>query len=588
VTQSECRALPHSISISRRLAPPSLGGKGVGGLGFPGAIQNVPFGSNDIPAVAVLRIVVEWGRFNDASRAGTGVFVAEREISFGRRVAELAAEHPDKSAIIFLPQEGEERIVTWRELDCETNRIARLLAERGVDEGATVVVGVWNSPGHIMVTAAAWKLGALMLPLRAILPARERDGILAIARPALVFADWEDVPYPTLRSAELSLADAYDGAPLPIDPPHPGKAIASGGSTGRSKIVVDRTTHPIRYGARGSRLGEAYGQVQLLCAPLYHNSPFLNTYGGLAADHTIVLMERFDAERAVAAIERHRVNYAYMPPIIMRRIIMLPGVRARDFSSIQAIHSSAAPCPPWLKRAWIELIGAEKLYEVYGSSEGIGAAIIRGDEWLLHPGSVGRPTACELRILGEDGNELPPGEVGEIYTRPLLTDGPTFTYVGEAKMNATSDGFYSVGDLGWVDEEGYLFIADRRVDMIVSGGANVYPAEVEAALHDHPALADLAVVGVPDEEWGRRVHAIIQPLDPANPPPIADLDAWARARITSYKAPKTYEMMNELPRNEAGKIRRSALVTERESGWNPAMVSARGEPLPPPAPSPIP
>jgi bile acid-coenzyme A ligase len=318
---------------------------------------------------------------------------------------------------------------------------------------------------------------------------------------------------------------------------------------------------------------------------LYHNSPFLNAYRGLADDNTIVLMERFDAAKAVDAIERHRVNYAYMPPIIMRRIIMLPGVRERDFSSIQAIHSSAAPCPPWLKRAWIELIGAEKVYEVYGSSEGIGAAIIRGDEWLEHPGSVGKPVVCDLRILDEQGNDLPPGAVGEIFTRPTATNGPTFHYVGDAKIKSTPDGFYSVGDLGWVDEEGYLYIADRRVDMIISGGANVYPAEVEAALHDHPAIADLAVIGVPDEEWGKRVHAIIQPLDPAHPPAVSDLDAWARARITSYKVPKTYEFVAELPRNEAGKIRRSALADERASGWNPAMLTAKGEPLPAPSPA---
>ncbi len=509
----------------------------------------------------------------------------ERETTFGARVAELAALHPEKAAIIFLPQQGEERTVTWREFDRATNRIARLLAGRGVGEGSTIVVGVWNSPEHLMVTAAAWKRGALVLPLRAILPAPERDGILALARPALVFADWEDVPYPLLRPADLSLADACDDGPLPDDPPHPGKAIASGGSTGRSKIVVDRTAHPVRRGPRGSRLGEAHGQVQLLCAPLYHNSPFLNAYRGLADDNTLVLMERFDAARAVEAIERHRVNYAYMPPIIMRRIIMLPGelLRGRDFSSIEAIHSSAAPCPPWLKRAWIDLIGAEKVYEVYGSSEGIGAAIIRGDEWLQHPGSVGRPVVCDLRILDEHGNELPPGEVGEIYTRPTMTDGPTFRYVGGARIAATPDGFYSVGDLGWVDEEGYLYIADRRVDLIISGGANVYPAEVEAALHDHPALADLAVIGVPDEEWGRRVHAIVQPADPAHPPAVAELDAWARARITSYKVPKTYEIVDELPRNEAGKIRRSALAAERESGWNSAMLTTRGEPLPAPS-----
>lgn len=506
--------------------------------------------------------------------------MAERGTTFGRRVAELATAHQEKAAIIFLPQEGVERTVTWREVDRTTNRFARLLAGRGVGEGTTVVIGVGNTPEHLLVTIAAWKLGALMLPLRPVLPARERDGILDLAQPALVFARWDDTAYPVLHPEELTLADVYDDDQLPIDPPHPGKAIASGGSTGRSKIVVDRTTDPVRYATRAARLGAAHGQVQLLCAPLYHNSPFLGAFGGLADDHTLVLMERFDAERAVDAIERHRVNYAYLPPIIMRRIIMLPGVRARDFSSVEAIQSSAAPCPPWLKRAWIELIGAEKVYEVYGSTEGIGATMIRGDEWLAHPGSVGRPVSCALRILNEDGEECAAGEVGEIYMRPTLTDHATFTYVGGASIRATPDGFASVGDLGWVDEDGYLFIADRRVDLIISGGANIYPAEVEAALHDHPLIADLAVIGVLDEEWGRRVHAIIQPADPANPPRIAELDARVRERIASYKAPKTYEFVGALPRNEAGKIRRSALVVEREVGENAAMFTARGEPVP--------
>jgi bile acid-coenzyme A ligase len=515
-----------------------------------------------------------------------GVDVEERERTFGQQVAALATLHPDKPAIIFIPQQGEERTITWREYDRATNRIARLIAARGVTEGSMVAIGVWNSPEQMMVTAAAWKCGAFALPLRAILPPRERDGILEIAQPALVFAEWDDVPYPVLRPDELAQADAYDDAPLPYEPPHPGKAIASGGSTGRSKIVIDRTANPVHYANRASRLGSAHGQVQLLCAPLYHNSPFLSSYGGLADDHTIVLMERFDAERAVDAIERHRVNYAYMPPIIMRRIIMLPGVHERDFSSMQAIQSSAAPCPPWLKRAWIELIGPEKVNEVYGSTEGIGATMIRGDEWLAHPGSVGRPFSCELRILDENFHQLPPGEVGEIFTKPTATDGPTFQYIGGATMKSTPDGFLSVGDLGWVDDEGFLYIADRRVDLIITGGANVYPAEVEAALHDHPAIADLAVIGVPDEEWGKRVHAVIQPLDPAHPPAVTDLDTWARARITSYKIPKTYEFVAELPRNEAGKIRRSALATERESGWNPAMVTAKGDPLPVPAATP--
>jgi bile acid-coenzyme A ligase len=492
------------------------------------------------------------------------------------RLSELTTEHPERDAIIFAPQQGPERSISWRELDRHSNQIARLLADLGTSNESIVVVGVWNCPEHFLVTYGAWKLGALVLPLRAILPAFERDQILELANPAVVFADWDDLPYPTLRPAELhGSAAEYSDEPLPNVYPHPGKAIASGGSTGRSKIIIDRTWDPTT-AMTGRSLGMEYGQIQLVAAPLYHNSPMLISHGGLMTDHTLVVMERFNAEQAVEHIERRRISYFYFPPILMRRLALLPGIEERDLSSIEAMHSSAAPCPPWLKRRWIELIGAEKVHEVYGSTEGIGATIVRGDEWLDHPGTIGRPAGCELKILDENGNELPPGEVGEIFTRTTNPKGRTFEYVGAPPIKTSPDDFASVGDLGWLDEDGYLYLADRRIDMIVSGGANVYPAEVEAALSDHPGLADIVVVGVPDEEWGRRVHAIVQPTDPCNPPDVQELDARIRLRLASYKAPKTYEFVTELPRNEAGKIRRTQLVTERESGALAGIAPVRG------------
>lgn len=483
------------------------------------------------------------------------------------RLTELVDEHPERDAIIFVTQQGDETRLSRRELDRQSNRIARLLAELATTEASMVVVGVWNCPEHFLVTYAAWKLGALMLPLRAVLPAFERDQILDLAQPSVVFADWDDLPYPTLRPAELlERAAGYSDAPLPNIYPHPGKAIASGGSTGHSKIIVDRTWDPTT-AMSGRNLGMEDGQIQLVAAPLYHNSPVLISHGGLMNNHTLVVMERFNAEQCADLIERRRISYFYFPPILMRRLALLPGIHERDLSSIEAMHSSAAPCPPWLKRAWIELIGAEKVYEVYGSTEGIGATTVRGDEWLEHPGTIGKPVGCELKILDERGFELPAGEVGEIFTRTLNPNGRTFEYIGAPPIKSTPDGFASVGDLGWVDADGYLYLVDRRVDLIVSGGANVYPAEVEAALSDHPGLADVAVIGVPDDEWGRRVHAVIQPADPANPPDITELDARVRTRLASYKAPKTYEFVQELPRNEAGKIRRSQLVAEREAQY---------------------
>ncbi len=477
------------------------------------------------------------------------------------RFYELVDLHPEKTALIYAPEHGDELSISWREFDQASTRIARLLrAEFGVNENSVVVVATRNSHLHYFVTYAAWKLGALALPLRAELPARERDEILELADPAVVYAEWDDIEFPSLSPPELERAESYASERLDNLYPHPGKAIASGGSTGRSKIVIDRTWNPAVW---RRTLGMEDEQVHLMAAPLYHNSPKLIGNTGLLKDHTMVIMQRFTPEQAVDLIERHRVNYAYLPPIILQRIARMPGIEERDLSSIHAFHSSAAVCPPWLKRWWIERIGPEKVWEVYGSSEGVGATIIRGDEWLEHPGSVGRPSAnARLRILDEHQQELPPGEVGEIY---MWTEtGPTFDYVGAPPLKSTPDGYYSVGDLGSVDEDGYLFIADRRTDMIVTGGANVFPAEVEAALGEHPEVADVVVVGVPDEEWGRRVHAIVQPRDVARPPAISDLNAHVRERLVNYKAPKTYEYLADFPRNEAGKIRRTQLAAERE------------------------
>jgi len=259
---------------------------------------------------------------------------------------------------------------------------------------------------------------------------------------------------------------------------------------------------------------------------------------------------------------------------MMKRIIDEPGATGRDFSSIQAIFQTAAPCPPWLKRAWFDLVGPEKIYELYSMTEGIGATAIRGDEWLVHPGSVGRNTVSDIRILDADGTDLPTGQVGEIFLRLKGPSVPTHEYIGSPPAKTTPDGFTTMGDLGWLDEENYLFIADRRVDLIITGGANVYPAEVEAALTEHPGVGDVAVIGVPDDDWGKRVHAMIQPRDPADPVTVAALDAHCRERLASYKIPKSYEFSDQLPRDEAGKLRRSGLVAERGAGWTAGMIAA--------------
>ncbi len=503
----------------------------------------------------------------------------DKPISFGRRVTMLATEHPDKTAIVFVRQDGEERTVPWQELDRRSTQVAHLLAARGIDRGSMVINGLPNCIEHFFVTIGAWKLGALILPLNAAMPVRERNALLDLAQPKVVVADWTDAPFQVVTPEEIRQSTALSDQALPDVLPHPAKAIGSGGSTGRPKIIVDPDPWAFVPGRVAVELGQSVGlgvkQTQLVAGALYHNAPFSWSYWGLFEDHLLILMEHFDATSAVDLIERYRVNFMFMVPTMMQRMIRLPDIRQRDFSSAQSFWHSAAACPPWLKREWIDLLGGERLREAFGATENIGHTAIRGDEWLQHPGSVGKPQDAELKILDEEGRELPPGQVGEIYLRPHKATGPTYRYIGAPPAKTTPDGFISVGDMGWVDADGYVFLADRRIDMIISGGANIYPAEVEAALTEHAQVADVAVIGIPDDEWGKRVHAVIQPRDPMCPPSVRELDRHCRERLAAYKVPKSYEFVGELPRQPSGKILRSAMVAERQQAPWPNMISVR-------------
>ena len=228
--------------------------------------------------------------------------------------------------------------------------------------------------------------------------------------------------------------------------------------------------------------------------------------------------------------------------------------------------TGGAPCPEWLMRAWIDWLGADVMHEAFGPSERIGGTFITGREWLLHPGSVGRPAAgSRLRILDPEGGELPPGEVGEIHLMPAGGPGSTYRYVG-ADPDRKPDGWESMGDMGWLDADGYLYLADRKGDMILTGGRNVYPAEVEAAIEEHPAVRSCAVIGLPDEELGQVLHAIVETAGEAEPDagvPTDELRAHVAERLVSYKVPRSFELVDEPLRDDAGKLRRSALREAR-------------------------
>ena len=435
-----------------------------------------------------------------------------------------------------------------------------MLAAHGVTAGDFVTVALPNGLAFYETVFAIWKLGAIPNVVAAKLPRPEMEAILDIVRPRLFIGDPPSSGVPVL-SPDRGASEQYSADPLAeVISPH-WKAMTSGGSTGRPKVIVDAM--PARWDPEEGFLGQRPGDVILNPGPLYHNAPFHCITMGMFVGATIVEMGKFDALRALQLVEAHGVNWVTMVPTMMHRIWQLGPDVLSGFSlpSLRMMLHMAAPCPPWLKDAWIGWLGSERVWEYYGTTEGIGSTTISGADWLTHRGSVGRVRAgYELKILDEDGREKPVGEVGEVFFRPRGGPGSTYHYLGcEGRRIG---GWETPGDLGSVDGEGYLYLSDRRNDLIISGGANIYPAEVEAALEAHPAVRGSAVIGLPDEEWGARVHAIVQPMEGAALDG-QELLEFVASRLARYKLPKAIEFTSEPLRDEAGKVRRAALRSAR-------------------------
>jgi bile acid-coenzyme A ligase len=474
------------------------------------------------------------------------------------RVRELADQQPDVVVCTHVATDGSERTLTAGELDLRSSQIATGMFEKGVAVGDRVALGLRNSPELVLSAFAAWKVGATPIPVRWDLPDWETDQLREVIGAKLHLGD-DDVPW-----IQSTADGAVVGLPDVMSPRMMG--ICSSGSTGTPKIIVSALP-AIHNELLSTPMLEAWRpvarpQVVLVLAPMYHVNAFVTLHNLLAGDR-IVVLERFDAARAVDAIERHGVTTFTATPTMLQRMGDLPGIDDRDLSTLEWFLQGAAPMPPSLVHRWIGLIGAEKIVMAYGMTEAIGITALTGEEWLAHEGSVGRGMReTEVRIVDESGVEVPAGELGEIFMRSPSYGGSD--YLGEApQMGTTEDGFQTVGDMGRVDDDGYLYIADRRVDMIITGGANVFPAQVEAALIDHPSIADVVVVGLHDDEWGRRVHAIVEPADPASPPSSDEVIAYAKDRLAAYKVPKSVEFVDEMPRTAATKINRGRLVEAR-------------------------
>src|SRR5713226_4025344 len=413
--------------------------------------------------------------------------------------------------------------LTWEQLERGANRRARAFAARGVKPGDFVAIGLPNSNAFFETT-------------------------LAVGGEA----DWNA---PNSVPADF-VPEGFSDETLNNPVARYWKAMTSGGSTGRPKVILDHGPAVVDTAA-DQMLGIPRGVSLLNPGPLYHNAPFILSHMGLFAGGRMTGMVKFDAEEALRLIERNRVQWVNFVPTMMHRIWALPEqVRnAYDLSSLQIVFHMAAPMPPWLKEKWIGWLGPERIWELYGGTERQGACVISGVEWLTHRGSVG--------IIGEDGNDVAPGETGEIYFLPNDGAGSTYHYLG-AEPKRRADGWESLGDIGRLDADGYLYLGDRLADMILRGGANIYPAEVEAAVTAHPDVRSCVVVGLPDPEFGQRVHAILELREAADAQSIVDsMGDFLADQLSRYKHPESFEIVNSGLRDDAGKVRRTLLRDER-------------------------
>jgi long-chain acyl-CoA synthetase len=471
----------------------------------------------------------------------------------------------------------------YAEVAARAGRAAQGCAEAGVAAGGTIAVMLRNHPAFIEAMLAARHLGAYWCSINWHFRAEETGYILAdcgakcfLVGDEMLEAVSAAVPQ-GVRVIPLSAWDRWrdSHACHTVPAARPGNPMMyTSGTTGRPKGVK---RYPSVDPAAQARMAadvwsEVYalapGARALMSAPLYHSAPNAYAMQAVLRDATLHLEAKFDAERTLALIHEERITHAYLVPTMFSRMLKLPeSVKRRyDLSSMQFVVSMGSPCAPEVKRAMIEWWGPV-IHESYAASELGIVSFVHAGEALSRPGTAGRPVGgAQIRILDDAGREVPTGEVGLIYARQPAT--PDFTYLNnEASRRAIErDGLISLGDMGYLDADGYLYICDRAVDMVISGGVNIYPAEIESVLVGMPGVADCAVFGIPDAEFGESLAAAVQPM-PGAALDAAQVQAWLRERIAAYKVPRTVAFHAELPREDSGKIFKRRL---RDPYWQAA------------------
>lgn len=479
-------------------------------------------------------------------------------------------------------------IMTSADLNARVNRIAGGLLASGVVAGDRVAWCGPNSTSVVVAMHACRKLGVVAVPVSYRFTAEEWRHVLSDSEAAVVLVDAASAvtvsavvrDLPTVRHAVTFDGSAPGMRPWeeiaalgseeePPRPPHPGRTMMyTSGTTGRPKGAIRGPADPALRTAMMAELRFGLDEVHLVTGPLYHAGPHAFALLAHLTGGTVVLTPSFDPAEWIRLVGEHRVTSAFVAPIHLKRIVSLPGhvLASADVSSLRTVIVNAAPVPFALKQEVVATLGDGFLYEVYGSTELGIATVLPPEDQLRKPGSCGRAYGgIGLRVVGADGADMAAGEVGELFVRtPQAFEG----YRGGAEPPIElpgGDGWRSVGDIGWVDDDGYLQICDRKTDMIITGGVNVYPAEVEAVLHAHPDVADAAVIGIPDDEWGERVHAVVTPRGGRLLDPDA-LEAFVAVRLAGFKRPRSWDVRHDLPRTESGKLLKRVLRAEHRDG----------------------
>jgi acyl-CoA synthetase (AMP-forming)/AMP-acid ligase II len=499
-----------------------------------------------------------------------------------------AEQTPDAPALVMATNDD---TVTYAVLEDRSRRLAQALRARGVSSGDHIAVLMENNRQYLPVAWAAQRSSLYYTAINSHLRPGEVQYVLddcgAVAlvasegmREVVAGLDLARIPV-RVGVGDLPGFERFDdvvagAARLAVEEEGEGREMLySSGTTGRPKGVRkqlpgtplgDTAAIPVLLAqALAAQGGVGPGSVYLCPAPLYHSAPLVYSMSMQRLGATVVVMERFDPRQCLEVIERHGVTHAQFVPTMFIRMLRLPEAEREryDLSSLRFAIHAAAPCPVAVKRQMLEWWGPI-IHEYYAGTEDIGSTYITPEEWLAHPGSVGRPLG-ECHVLGEDGEEQPPGEAGVVW----FGGGRPFEYHNDPVKTAsvTNDrGWRTLGDIGFLDEDGYLYLTDRHAHMIISGGVNIYPQEAENVLAAHPAVVDVAVIGVPDPEMGEAVRAVVQPVDPAaaGPQLEAELLAHCRAELATYKCPRQVDFVAELPRDPNGKLYKRLL---RERYW---------------------